>query len=219
MIPPKENAAFVAAMEKVLALYQQPLDAEVPVVNMDEQPVVLRDDVRAPVPARPGQAERVDYTYKRNGRASLFLFTEALSGWRGVSVRERHTAVDSAEEVKALLDEVYPQAKRVILVCDNLNTHTLASLYKAFPAAEARRLCTRVELVYTPKHGSWLNIAEIELSALTLQCLSRRIPDLETLRRETQAWQTQRNAEAKSVEWQFTTEDARIRLKQLYPQL
>lgn len=218
MIPPKENAAFVASMEKVLDLYQQPLDAEVPVVNMDEQPVVLHDDVREPVPARPGQTARMDYTYKRNGTASLFLFTEALSGWRGVSVRERHTSIDWAEEVKALLEKVYPSAKRVILVCDNLNTHTLASLYKAFPAEEARGLCSRLELVYTPKHGSWLNIAEIELSALTRQCLSRRIPDLETLRRETQAWQKQRNAEAKCVDWQFTTENARTRLKQLYPQ-
>ena len=165
----------------------------------------------------PVQVERVDSEYKRNGVVSLFLFTEALSGWRKVSVRERRTAVDWAQEVKALLDEVYPVATRVILVSDNLNTHTFASLYKAFPAAEARRLCSRLELVYTPKHGSWLNIAEIELSALTRQCLCRRIPDLETLRSETQAWQLKRNAEAKGVDWRFTTQDARIRLKWLYP--
>lgn len=205
-------------MEHVLDYYQRPLDAEFPVVNMDEQPVQLKADLRESQPMQPGQVERVDSAYKRKGVVSLFLFTEALSGWRRVSVRERRTAVDWAEEVKVILEEIYPEAKRVILVSDNLNTHTFASFYKAFPAAEARRLCSRLELVYTPKHGSWLNIAEIELSVLTRQCLSRRIPDLETLRSETQAWQRQRNAEAKGVDWQFTTQDARIRLKRLYPQ-
>ena len=219
MIPPGDNAAFVASMEDVLDYYQRPLDTEFPVVNMDEQPVQLKADLRESQPMQPGQVERVDSEYKRKGVVSLFLFTEALSGWRQVSVRERRTAVDWAEEVKVVLEEVYREAKRVILVCDNLNTHTFASLYKAFPAAEARRLCSRLELVYTPKHGSWLNIAEIELSVLTRQCLSRRIPDLETLRSETQAWQMQRNAEAKGVDWQFTTQDARTRLKRLYPQI
>ena len=218
VIPPTENAEFVAAMEGVLDLYQKPLDTNVPVVNMDEQPVLLRDDVRNPCPAKCGRVKRVDYEYKRNGTASLFLFTEALSGWRQVSVRERRTAVDWAQEVQLLLDKVYPKAKRVILVCDNLNTHKVSSLYKAFPAAEARRLCSRLEIVYTPKHGSWLNIAEIELSVLTRQCLCRRIPDIETLRRETKAWEIRRNAEAKQVDWQWTTNDARIRLKRLYPQ-
>ena len=218
VIPPTENAEFVAAMEHVLDLYQKPLDTDVPVVNMDEQPVMLRDNVRDPYPAKCGQVKRVDYEYKRNGTASLFLFTEALSGWRQVSVRERRTAVDWAQEVKILLDEVYPKAKRVILVCDNLNTHKVSSLFKAFPAAEARSLCSRLEIVYTPKHGSWLNIAEIELSVLTRQCLSRRIPDIETLRRETKAWETRRNTEAKQVDWQWTTNEARIRLKRLYPQ-
>ena len=218
MIPAGDNAAFVASMEHVLDYYQRPLDAEFPVVNMDEQPVQLKADLRESQPMQPGQVERVDSEYKRKGVVSLFLFTEALSGWRQVSVRERRTAVDWAEEVKVVLEEIYPEAQRVILVCDNLNTHTFASLYKAFPAAQARRLCSRLELVYTPKHGSWLNIAEIELSVLTRQCLSRRIPDLETLRSETQAWQTQRNAEAKGVDWQFTTQDARTRLKRLYPQ-
>ena len=217
MIPPGENAAFVAAMENVLDSYQRPLDTEFPVVNMDEQPVQLKADLRDKHPMKPGQVERVDSEYKRNGVVSLFLFTEALSGWRKVSVRERRTAVDWAEEVKVILQEVYPRAKRVMLVCDNLNTHTFASLYKAFPAAEARHLCSRLEFVYTPKHGSWLNIAEIELSVLTRQCLCRRIPDLETLRLETQAWQLKRNAEAKGVDWQFTTQDARTRLKRLYP--
>ncbi len=218
VIPPTENAEFVAAMEEVLDLYQKPLDTDVPVVNMDEQPVTLRDDIREPCPLKPGQIKRVDNEYRRNGTAQLFIFTEALTGWRGVSVRERRTAVDWAQEVKVLLDEVYPKAKRVILVCDNLNTHKVSSLYKAFPAAEARRLCARLEIVYTPKHGSWLNIAEIELSVLTRQCLGRRIPDIETLRRETQAWEKRRNGEAKQVDWQWTTDDARIRLKRLYPQ-
>ncbi len=206
-------------MEHVLDYYQKPLDAAFPVVNMDEHPVQLKADLRESQPMQPSQVERVDSEYKRKGVVSLFLFTEVLSGWRRVSVRERRTAVDWAEEVKVVLEEVYPEAQRVILVCDNLNTHTFASLYKAFPAAQARRLRSRLELVYTPKHGSWLNIAEIELSVLTRQCLCRRIPDLETLRRETQAWQKQRNAEAKGIDWQFTTEDARTRLKRLYPQV
>ncbi len=217
--PPSEDAAFVNAMEQVPDLYQKPLDTDVPVVNMDEQSVTLRKDVRDPHPhpAKPGQVKRIDNEYKRNGTASVFLFTETLSGFRCVSVRERRTAVDWAEEVKVLLEDVYPKAKRVILVCDNLNTHTLSSLYKAFPGAEAKRLCARLEIVYTPKHGSWLNIAEIELSVLTRQCLCCRIPDIETLQRETQAWQKRRNAEQKQVDWQWTTEDARIRLKHLYP--
>ena len=172
-------------MEHVLDYYQRPLDAEFPVVNMDEQPVELKADLRESQPMQPGQVERVDSEYKRKGVVSLFLFTEALSGWLRVSVRERRTAVDWAEEVKVILEEVYPEAQRVILVCDTLNTHTFASLYKAFPAAQARRLCSRLKLVYAPKHGSWLNIAEIELSVLTRQCLCRRIPDLETLRSET----------------------------------
>ncbi len=219
VIPPEEDAAFVEAMEEVLELYQQPLDTSVPVVNMDEQPVTLRDDIRDPHPAKPGQVKRVDNEYKRNGTAQLFVFTEALSGWRRVSVRERRTAVDWAQEVKVLLDEVYPLAERVILVCDNLNTHTLSSLYKAFCEEEAERLCSRLDIVRTPKHGSWLNIAEIELSVLTRQCLCRRIPDIETLRRETKAWEKRRNSEAKQVDWQFTTDDARIRLKRLYPQV
>ena len=218
MIPLGEDAAFVASMEHVLDCYQCPLDPEFPVVNMDEQPVQLKADLRDPQPMQPGQVERVDSKYKRKGVVSLFLFTEALSGWRKVSVRERRTAVDWAEEVKAVLEEVYLTAKGVILVCDNLNTHTFASFYKAFPAAEARHLCSRLALVYTPKHGSWLNIAEIELSVLTRQGLCRRIPDLETLRLETQAWQMKRNAKAKGVDWQFTTQDARTRLKRLYPQ-
>ena len=218
VIPPSEDAAFVNAMEQVLDLYQKPLDTDVPVVNMDEQSVRLRDHIRAPQPAKSDQVERVDSEYKRNGTASIFLFTEALSGYRYVSVRERRTTEDWSQEIKVLLDEKYPDAKRVVLVCDNLNTHKLSSLYKVFDKEEANRLCARLEIVYTPKHGSWLNIAEIELSVLTRQCLCRRIPDIKTLQREAKAWEVRRNTEAKQVDWQFSTNDARIRLKRLYPQ-
>ena len=218
MIPPDEDAAFVAAMENILDFYQQPLDPRFPVVNMDEQSVQLLQESRVSIPGAPGRVKRVDHEYRRNGTASIFLFTEALRGWRGVSVRERRTAVDWAEEVKMLLETVYPEAEQVILISDNLNTHKLKSLYKAFPAAEARRLSKRLALHHTPVHGSWLNIAEIELSVLTRQCLSRRIPDLETLKQETAAWASHRNAASKGVDWRFTTDDARIRLKRLYPQ-
>ena len=219
MIPPDEDAAFVAAMENILDFYQQPLDPRFPVVNMDEQSVQLLEESRVPIPGGPGRVKRVDHEYRRNGTALIFLFTEALREWRGVSVRERRTAVDWAEEVKMLLETVYPEAEQVILICDNLNIHRLTSLYKAFDAAEARRLSKRVALHHTPVHGSWLNIAEIELSVLTRQCLSRRIPDLETLKQETTAWASHRNAASKGVDWRFTTDDARIRLKRLYPQV
>ena len=219
MIPPEKDAEFVKSMEDVPDLYQKPLDTDIPVVNMDEQSVTLRDDVRKPHPAKPGQVKRIDNEYKRNGTANIFLFTEALSGWRRVSIRARRKTADWAEEIKMLLDEDYPSAKRVILVCDNLNIHKLSSLNKVFGDEEANRLRKRLEIVYTPKHGSWLNIAEIELSVLTRQCLCRRIPDIETLRRETKAWQKRRNAEQKQVDWQFTTEDARVKLKHLYPNI
>ncbi len=219
IIPPEQDAAFVAAMEDVLDLYQRPYNPRVPTVCMDEQPVQLIQETRCPVPAQPGQPERVDYTYERNGTANLFLFTEPLAGWRQVAVRARLTTVDWAEAVRHLLEEDYPAAERVTLVCDQLNTHTIAALYQAFPPAQARALAQRLDIHYTPKHGSWLNIAEIELAALTKQCLDRRIPDQETLEQETQAWYTHRNAAQKAVDWQFTTEDARTRLKHLYPQI
>lgn len=206
-------------MEDILALYQQPYDASSPVVCMDEQPRQLIKETRIPLPAQPGQPQRFDYEYERNGTANLFLFTEPLTGWRRVSVRERRTAVDWAEEIQQLLEVDYPREKKVILVCDNLNTHTMASLYKRFPPAQARALVERLEIHYTPKHGSWLNIAESELAALTQQCLSRRIADIETLRQETTAWYQERNRAQKAVDWQFTTRDARTRLKRLYPQI
>ena len=205
-------------MEDILDLYHRPYDPDTPLVCMDEKPIQLIKETRIPLPVLPGKAARYDYEYERNGTAVNFMFTEPLAGWRKVNVRARKTSVDWACELKELLDVDYPEAEKVRLVCDNLNTHTIASLYQAFEPAEARRLATRLEIHYTPKHGSWLNIAEIELSALTKQCLDARIPDLETLSKETKAWEQTRNESQKTVDWQFTTDDARIKLKRLYPQ-
>lgn len=185
---------------------------------MDEKPTQLIEEVRTPLPPSPGCAMRFDYEYERNGTAVNFLSTEPLTGWRKVNIRERKTAVDWAFEIKELLEVDFPEAEKVVVVCDNLNTHTLASFYEAFDPATARRLVERLELHHTPKHGSWLNIAEIELSALTKQCLDRRIPNIETLKQETKAWERTRNQKQKAVDWQFKTRDARIRLKRLYPQ-
>jgi hypothetical protein len=225
VIPPEQNGEFVARMEEILDLYQTPYDPNKPMVNMDEQPIQFIKEKRIPIPATPGSddtpgsPERFDYEYERNGTGNVFMFTEPLSGTRYVSIRERKTAVDWAEEVKELLDVHYPEADIVRLVCDNLNTHKIGSLYVAFPPEEAHRLAKRLEIHYTPKHGSWLNIAEIELSALTIQCLDRRIPDIETMRKETKAWEKRRNGLQKGVDWRFTTNDARIRLKRLYPKI
>ena len=205
-------------MEDVLELYQQPYDPASPVVNMDEKPLQLIQETRQPLPAKLGKPLRYDYEYERVGTANVFLFTEPLTGWRTVDVCEQRTGVDWAHQVKHLLDEHYPAADKVRLVCDNLNTHKVASLYEAFEPAEARRLARRLELHHTPKHGSWLNIAEIELSVLSKQCLDRRMADLETVRSETKAWEHERNAKQTGVDWHFTTADARIRLKRLYPQ-
>jgi len=206
-------------MEDVLEVYKRPFDPAYPVVNMDEQPTQLIQETRQQIAATPGNPERIDYEYERKGTAVNFMFTEALNGWRKVNVRERKTAVDWAQEIKELLEIDYPAAKKVVLVCDNLNTHKPASLYEAFEPAVARSLLERLEIHYTPKHGSWLNIAEIELSVLTKQCLDRRIADIETLHCETAQWARARNAGQKSVDWQFTTQDARIKLKRLYPQI
>lgn len=217
VIPPKHSGEFVAHMEDVLDIYHIPYNHEIPPVCMDEQPVQLIKETRKPIPAKEGKPERVDYEYERKGTANIFMFTEPLSGFRYVSIRERKTAKDWAEEIKHLLESVYPEAERIRLVCDNLNTHTIGSLYETFPPQEARRLAVRLEIHYTPKHGSWLNIAENELSALTMQCLDRRIPDVETLHRQTKAWELRRNESQKGVDWQFTTQDARIKLRSLYP--
>jgi DDE superfamily endonuclease len=219
VIPPEQSGAFVAHMEDILELYHTPYDPQVPMVCMDEQPVQLIKDTRKPLPAEPGQAERYDYEYERNGTATIFMFTEPLRGVRTVSVREHKTAIDWATEVQHLLDTRYPEADRIRLVCDNLTTHGLGSLYEAFPPEQARALAARLEIHHTPKHGSWLNIAEIELSALTLQCLDRRLPDIETLREETTQWEERRNTSQKGVDWQFATQDARTKLKRLYPQI
>lgn len=206
-------------MEDVLYLYCLPYDSEIPLICMDEQPLQLIQEIKEPVPMKPGQPLRYDYKYERNGTAVNFMFTEPLGCWRKVNIREQKTMVDWAREIKELLDDDYAHVKKVRLVCDNLNTHKIASLYEAFEPREARRLAERLEIHYTPKHGSWLNIAEIELSVLTNQCLKRRIPDLQTLKHKTKAWERDRNSRQKSVDWQFTTDDARIKLKRLYPQV
>lgn len=219
VIPPKQNADFVAHMEDILEVYHRPYDPDYPVVCMDEQPTQLIKETRQKIVCQPGKVERIDYEYERNGTAVNFMFTEPLGCWRKVNVRQSKTAIDWAEEIKELLDVDYPDAKKVILVCDNLNTHKLASFYEAFEPKEARRLINRLEIHYTPKHGSWLNIAEIELSVLTRQCLDRRIADLTTLKEEAKAWHQKRNAGQKTVDWQFKTKDARIKLKRLYPQI
>jgi hypothetical protein len=206
-------------MEDILEVYQRPYDPDRPVVCLDEQPTQLIAETRTPLAGEPGQPQRYDYEYERAGTANNFMVTEPLAGWRKVNVRATKTALDLAHEVKELLDIDYPNAEKVVLVWDNLNTHAPASLYKAFPPAEARRLLNRLEIHYTPKHGSWLDMAEIELSVFTKQCLTRRIPDIDTLRREAKAWAMRRNNEQTGVNWHFTTADARIKLNRLYPQV
>jgi transposase len=204
-------------MEDVIGVYHRPYDSAVPQVCVDEGGKQLVGDVREPLPARPGSPAKEDSEYERHGTANLFMAFEPLAGRRVVEVTDRRTAVDFARFLKRLLDEVYPAAERVVLVTDNLNTHGPGSLYEAFAPAEARRLCERLEWHYTPKHGSWLNMAEIELSVLARQCLDRRIPDRATLAREVAAWAAERNAALAGAIWRFTTADARIRLKKLYP--
>ena len=218
MIPPEQNADFVAHMEDVLDVYERPYDPKRPVVCMDEQPTQFIEETRTPIPACRGHARRYDYEYRRNGTANHFMFCQPLGNWRRVSVREQKTAKDWAEEMARLLDRDFPKAEKVVLVCDNLNTHTIASFYEAFPPKQARKYVKRLEIHYTPKHGSWLDAAEIELSILTQQCLDRHIPNIKTLRREVEVWQRRRNSSGKGVDWQFTTPKARIKLKRLYPQ-
>ena len=205
-------------MEDVLEVYARPYDPDKPVVCMDEKPYQLLDHEREPLPARPGSIEKVDNEYIRNGTCSIFIFTEPLGSWRYAQALPRRTKIDWAHQVKWLLDVCYPKAKKVVLVMDNLNTHTISSLYEAFPPEEAFRLAQRLEIHYTPKHGSWLNIAEIELAAMAAQCLGkRRISTIETLNAELLVWKTDRNQNQKGVDWQFTTNDARIKLRRLYP--
>lgn len=219
MIPPRANAAFVAAMEDVLAVYTRPHDPARPLVCLDETSKQLTRETRTPIPARPGRETRFDYEYERAGVASLFMLFAPLEGWRHVAVRERRTAIDYAHVLRDLADAHFPKADRITLVQDNLNTHARASLYEAFPPAEARRIAGRFDWRYTPRHGSWLNIAECELSVLARQCLDRRIPDRATLDTEIQAWAAKRNAASAKVKWRFTTDQARIKLRHLYPQI
>lgn len=218
VIPPKADFEFVAHMESVLETYEQPYAAKFPVLCMDEQPVQLTKETRTPIKATRSHPRRVDYEYERAGTACVFMFTEPLAGWREVTVRERRTKVDWATEMDRLLRGRYSDAERVILVCDNLNTHTMGAFYKAFSAPHARRLVRRIEFRYTPKHGSWLNISENELSSFTRQCVyGRRFPNAQILGKEAAAWGRHCNEQQRTVDWQFTIDDARIRLKSLYP--
>ena len=198
-------------------MYHRPYDEACPVICMDEKPYQLLGECRQPIPMKPGEVKRYDSEYVRNGTCSIFVFAEPLKGRRRVTVSRRRTRIDWANHVAHLLEVDYPNAPKVCLVMDNLNTHTISSLYEAFPAVRAHALARRLEIHYTPKHGSWLNIAEIELSALTSQCLGRRIPDMEVLSTELEAWNIARDNTSVSVNWQFTTEDARVKLHRLYP--
>ncbi len=218
MIAPQANAAFVANMEDVLEVYQRPQDPARPLVCLDETSKQLIRETREPVAMQPGQKQRVDYEYERNGTANLFMLFAPLEGWRHVEVTDRRTAKDYAHVLRDVSDVHFPKADKIILVQDNLNTHKPAALYEAFAPAEARRLVERFEWHYTPKHGSWLDMAESELAVLSTQCLDRRIPDKQKLTEEVAAWQNSRNKHHAKADWQFTNADARIKLKSLYPQ-
>jgi hypothetical protein len=218
VIPPEADAEFVACMEEVLDVYQQPYDSVCPVIAMDEQPVQLIKETRKPIAATKGHPLRIDYEYERAGTASVFMFNEPLSGWRQATARPQRTKADWALEVAALLQGRYAEADKVILVCDNLNTHTKGAFYEVFEPAVARQLVKRIEFCYTPKHGSWLNVAENELSAMTRQCLAhRRIPDIGTLQKEIQSWAEDVNQTQRGVDWRFKIDDARCKLKSVYP--
>ena len=204
-------------MEDVLDVYAAPYDPQRPQVCFDEHPVQLIAEKRRPLPAKSGCPERYDYEYKRNGTRNLFVFFQPLGGWRHVEVTQRRTKVDFARCMRYLVDDVFPEADKVVIVLDNLNTHTPAALYELFEPAEAKRILNRLEFHYTPKHGSWLDMAEIEIGVLCEQCLADRIPDAQTLRREVAAWEKSRNDQRATVNWQFTSIDARNKLKRLYP--
>jgi hypothetical protein len=218
VIAPEANAGFVAAMEDVLEVYQRPRDPDQPLICIDETSKQMIIETREPIPAEPGKPKREDYEYERNGVANLFMVFAPLEGWRHVEVTDRHVAVDYAHLLKAVADLHFPHAAKIVLVQDNLSTHKPASLYEAFPAAEARRLFERFEWHYTPKHGSWLDMAESELGVLATQCLDRRIPDKPALIREVAAGEAARNKHQAKADWPFTTQDARVKLKRLYPQ-
>lgn len=218
-IAPEQNAAFVCAMENVLEVYKRPYDPVRPVLCMDEKPKQLVKETRTPIACRKGQPQRVDFEYERNGMANVFMFVEPLKGWRRVETTARRTKQDWALQMKQVLDVDYPQATKVTLVMDNLNTHCPSSFYETFAPAEARRLIDRLEIVHTPKHGSWLNVAEVELAALEKQSIAGRVPDEPTLSKRVKTWMQERNAATVKVNWQFTTDKARIKLRRLYPQI
>ena len=220
VIPPKADAEFAASMEEVLEIYARPYDSRYPVLCMDEQPIQLLKETRTPIAGTKEHPRRVDYEYERAGTASIFMFCEPLSGWRQVSVRDRRTKVDWAQEVEALLRARYKSAKKVILVSDNLNTHTKGAFYETFEPEKARSLVRRLEFCHTPKHGSWLNIAENELSSMTRQCITgRRFATVAELREQTAAWHDHSNARQRGVDWQFKLDDARVKLRSVYPKL
>jgi hypothetical protein len=220
VIPPQADAEFAASLEEVLDVYARPYDAQYPVLCMDEQPIQLLKETRAPMAGTKKHGRRVDYEYERAGTASIFMFCEPLAGWRQVAVRERRTKVDWAQEMEPLLRVRYASAKKVILVSDNLNTHTKGAFYEAFEPAMARALVQRIEFCHTPKHGSWLNIAENELSSMTRQCVTgRRFAAVEELCEQTTAWHEHSNAHQRTVDWQFKIDDARTKLKSIYPKL
>jgi DDE superfamily endonuclease len=216
-LAPTADPAFVWHMEDVLDVYERPFDPAQPVVCLDETSRQLLSEARPPLPPEPGRPTRHDPEYVRGGVANLFLVTEPLRGWRAVQVSQQRTRLDFARCIKQLVDVHYPAAERIVLVLDQLNTHSPASLYAAFPPTEAKRLSAKLEIHYTPKHGSWLNMAELELAILQRQCLVQRLPDQATMDRAVTAWATQRNAATTAVDWQFTTADARIKLRRLYP--
>jgi DDE superfamily endonuclease len=220
VIPPEADAEFVAQMEEVLETYAQPYDPACPMLCMDEQPVQLLKETRTPIPATAQHGKRVDYEYERAGTANIFMFTEPLAGWREAAVRETKTKLDWATETARLLEDRYAHCEKVILVCDNLNTHTKGAFYEAFEPERARKLVRRIEFRHTPKHGSWLNIAENELSSLTRQCVDgRRFGDVETLRAETTAWSSDVNSTQRGVDWQMKIDDARCKLSSVYPKI
>ena len=220
VIPPKTDEEYVAAMEDVLETYEKPYNEKHPVICMDEQPVQITKETRTPLAATTTHPQRVDYEYERAGTASLFMFTEPLAGWREASVRQRRTKEDWAIEMARLLEGRYADCEQITLVSDNLNTHTKGAFYKVFEPEKARTLVRRIRFCYTPKHGSWLNIAENELSSMTRQCLAgRRIGDIDTLRQETLAWSTHVNTSQRGVDWQMKVADARYKLKSIYPKI
>ena len=220
VIPPTADGEFVAQMEEVLDVYARPYNAECPVICMDEQPVQLHKEIASPIEATAKHPKRVDYEYERAGTASIFMFTEPLVGWRQATVRPRRRKIDWATQVATLMEGRYADCPKVVLTCDNLNTHTKGAFYEAFEPERARAIVRRIEFCYTPKHGSWLNVAENELSAMTRQCVDgRRFGDIETLREEIAAWSTDINNTQRGVDWQMKIDDARCKLTSIYPKI